>query len=341
MTPATLSKLYICLIIITFLPTGCAQQAEVIDPNAGVTDDPTSPEQVAVDNGDMDDFVSEVATLQGTFGDENKTDFMSMATVCEIVRPIARFGDDLTRSGFLMGIEGTRVLGFFNSFGGYDLVWDLYHQQFSVSRYGGSLTTTDELALTATAYVGYAAGFEHGVADWNGTHEQVSLEFGLPWLDDFLSIEVTGFKTDTGVFGYTAGITAGLDAFPEPLPIEVTISEGIWEPHKLLIAEYYRRFLDAKFLGFKLPLKAHLIDPLDGSVCDPDWPMIDEDRDCVIQFGDPDQSRTRRSIHLARSLCIATHGCALPMTWPVASSAIAIGKLRDLGLTPSELCPNI
>ena len=215
------------------------------------------------------------------------------------------------------------------------------------------------MALTGTAYVGYAAGFRHGVVDWYGFHEQVSGELGLPFFDDFLSIEVTAFRAAVdqdgdgeagvtellsppdGLFGYTVGVTAGVDAFPDPLPVEFTLSDGYWEPHKEAIRRYYERFQEARFLGFKLPIKVRLVDAWDGTTCDEMWPLVDDEQDCVIEFGDPEKSRTRRALHLARSICSRTGGCALPISWPVAGAAVAIARLRDKGLAPSEFCPGI
>ena len=341
------------------LALGCAKGAPVLDPlpvDEPALDQPAAP---VVGPTEMEDFVDSVVDLQATFGADDKMDLISRAEVCQMIAPVAKYGDALVRSGFVMGIEGTAVVGMFDGFGGYDLVCDLYHQQFTVSKYGGSVQTMDELAITATAYVGYAAGFRTGVSDWHGYHVQASLEVGLPFLDDLVSLEITGFRSaidqnndgvadasevlmpPDGLFGYTVGITAGIDAFPDPLPVEVTLSDGYWDPHKQVIRTYYERFKKARFLGIKIPIKVRLVDTADGSECHPDWPEQEEERDCAVEFGDPDTSHTRRSIHLARSLCTATYGCALPVTWPVAGSAIAVGKLRDMGLAPSELCPGI
>lgn len=90
-----------------------------------------------------------------------------------------------------------------------------------------------------------------------------------------------------------------------------------------------------------MPIAARLVDTADGSECPEDWPWAEDERDCAIELGDPESSHTRRAIHLARSLCTATHGCAMPLTWPLAAAALAVGKLRDKGLAPSDLCPGI
>lgn len=299
------------------------------------------PEPRVIPDEPPEAFVDNVWELQATFGDEGKMDLVSRASICDLIEPVARYGDALIRGGFVMGIEGTAVVGVFDHFGGYDLVWDLYSQQFTVSKHGGSLITTDELAITATAYVGYVGGFYSGVGEWYGFHEQASVEIGLPFLDDFFSVELTGFIEQDGVFGYTAGITVGVDAFPDPLPVEVTLSEGVWEQHSLVIRSYYDKFRDASFMGVPIPIKARLVDAEDGSRCHEQWPVEDGERSCVIELGDPEKSRTRRAIHVARSICTATKGCALPLTWPLAASALAVGSLRDLGLAPSELCPGI
>lgn len=308
---------------------------------------------------DMADFEGSVMDLQSTFGGDGKQDLISRASVCELIEPVARYGDALIRGGFVLGLEGALVLGPIDTFGGYDLVWDLYSQQVTVSRYGGSITTLDEASISATAYVGFAAGFHGGVADWYGYHESVTVAVGLPFLDDFFSIDITGFRSAVdlngdgtadasevlappdGVFGYTVGLTAGIDAVPDPLPVELTLQEGYWEPHKPVIRSLYDRFHQAKVLGFNLPIAARLVDTADGSDCDEDWPLVDGERDCVIELGDPEKSRAKRALHVARSICTATKSCALPLTWSLAASALAVGKLRDMGLVPSELCPGI
>lgn len=354
LAPVTLASL---------LALGCHAEAPVLDAEdletATESSDAPSPEENAARPGEMNDLVETVYELQATFGADNKTDLMSKADVCELIEPVARYGDALIKSGFLIGLEGTLVAGFVDLYGGYDIVWDLYHQQLAVSSYHGSVTTMDEFSVSGTAYVGFVAGLRGGVGDWFGFHESLSLEIGLPYLDDYLSLELTGFRAAVdqngdgvadvtellpppdGVFGYSIGLTLGIDALPDPLPVEVSANAGTWQPHKTRIRAYYERFREATLFGVELPIAVSLVDAADGSACDPDWPSTDEERNCVIQFGKPGTSHTRRSLHLVRSLCKVTHSCGLPLTWPLAGAAVAIAKLRDLGLTPSDLCPDV
>jgi hypothetical protein len=347
------------ILALAFLVSACGSEAPVIQPEELEKTGPGPEAQPPASDDEMADFTAGVFELQASFGEEDKADLISMADVCTLVEPVARFGDAMVRGGFVMGVEGTAVIGFIDLFTGYDVVWDMYHQQLAVSRYSGSLTTMDEVALSATAYVGFAAGFRKGVGDWFGAHEAVSLEIGLPYMDDLFSLEITGFRVaidqdgdnqadasefmtpPDGLFGYTVGITAGLDAVPDPLPVEITVSDGYWEPHKDIIRAYYDRFRDARFFGFDVPIAVRMVDAWDGSECDAEWPLVESERDCVLQFGKPGQSHTKNAIHLARSICSVTKSCSMPITWPLAGAAIAIAKLRDMELTPSDLCPGI
>ncbi|MFT7624651.1 MAG: hypothetical protein ACI9WU_003839 [Myxococcota bacterium] len=349
---ATTTALVITLLVITLL-IGCGEAPATLDWQPA----PEEPEAAA--EPDMADFEDSVFDLQATFGSDDKQDLVSRASVCQLIAPVARYGDAIIQGGLVLGIEGTLVVGPIDAFGGYDMVWDLYHQEFTVSRYGGSITTMDEAAISGTAYIGFAAGLRGGVGDWYGFHEAVSVEVGLPFLDDFFSIDVTAFRSAVdqngdgvadasevlappdGVFGYTVGLTLGVDAVADPLPVELTLQEGYWEPHKELIRKHYDRLRSAKVLGFDLPIAARLIDTADGSECAENWPDDEPDRDCAIALGKPDTSYARRALHVARSMCHVTKSCALPMTWGLAGAAIAVGKLRDMGLTPSQLCPDV
>ncbi len=344
--------------VFTIALSGCQPETFVLSAEDMPPTD-TEPPPLHQQPEEMDDLVQTLFELQATFGSDTKADLMSKADVCELIAPVARYGDALIRSGFVIGLEGTLVAGFIDTYGGYDIVWDLYHQQLAVSRYHGSVTTIDEFAINGTAYVGFVAGLRGGVGDWFGFHESLSVEIGLPFLDDYLSLELTGFRVAVdqdgdgigdvtelmtppdGVFGYTVGLTVGIDALPDPLPVEVSANEGTWEPHTDRIRTYYDRFREATFLGVELPIAARLIDAADGSPCDPDWPEVEPERRCVIQFGKEGSSHTRRALHLVRSMCKVTHSCSLPITWPLAGAAVAIAKLRDLGLAPSELCPGL
>ena len=352
----------ITALALALVASACGSEAPVVHPE-DLEKTNKGPNAAAADpsmgDEEMSDFVDGVFELQASFGEEDKADLIGMANVCTLVEPVARYGDAMVRGGFVMGVEGTVVTGIVDFFSGYDVVWDMYHQQLAVSRYSGSLTTMDEVALNATAYVGFAAGFRKGVGDWFGAHEAVSLEIGLPYLDDFFSLEITGFRVaidqdgdneadstefmtpPNGLFGFTVGITGGVDAVTDPLPVEITVSDGYWEPHKDIIRAYYDRFRDARFFGFDLPIAVRMVDAWDGTECDAEWPLVETERDCVLEFGKPGQSHTKRAIHLARSICSVTRSCSMPITWPLAGAALAIAKLRDMGLTPSDLCPGI
>jgi len=61
------------------------------------------------------------------------------------------------------------------------------------------------------------------------------------------------------------------------------------------------------------PIKIALVDPTTGRACPYGWPEFYEDRQCVIEFGDPSWSHTRRAFEMVRAICRITGSC--PWNW--------------------------
>ncbi len=142
-----------------------------------------------------------------------------------------------------------------------------------------------------------------------------------------------------GVYGFSMGVELGVD-LPTGLPIEGTVTQGLWQPYKRAIRYYYDRFRRTRFLGVGRHLDAHLVDQETGEACNADWPETDGQRDCVVRFGESTWSHTYRGLLVAYSICTASGGCGIPLSWPLSSGALAVGALRDAGDRVQRLCPD-
>jgi hypothetical protein len=318
---------------------------------------PAGVDQARVDEAEAD-FGDAMSGLQDEFGQDGKADLFGVDP-CHFLTPLFDAGNDFTRAGFFVGVEGEGVLGVTAALGGYDLVWDLYHHQMSVSRYFGAGVSTPKIGASVSAYAGFAVGFEHGAADWDGYFVTTGMDVGLPFLKDYLSLVpavfVSGVDRDgdhliapgevlvppAGVYGFEIGVSLGFDLLPDPLPVGVEVTEGLWEPYKPAIRHYYDRLASTRFAKLGTALRVYLVDHETGAECAPDWPDVDGERDCVIEFGERDWSHAHRGAHVAYAICSSLGGCEIPLSWPMSATAVAIGAYRDVGDTVQALCPEL
>ena len=311
---------------------------------------------IAADPGAVkDEFADEVGPFQDEFGNGKADLFGLNVDPCTLLGPLAELGDDGMRSGLVVGVEGEGVLGAAVGFGGFDLVWDLYHQQLSVSSYAGAGFGIPGAGASVSGYVGAAFGFEQGVAEWDGYMVGASADISLPLLRDFVSLEPSVFVSGedrnadhvvspsevlappSGVYGFTMGVSLGFDLLPDPSPVGGSIVEGLWQPYKSAVGDIYRRLQGVKMFYVK-DLEVRLVDAEDGEACPDAWPAQEGARDCVIEFGNPGDSYLKRSVHTAYSICYLTGRCAVPLSWPMSASAMAVGALRSSGLSFSQMC---
>lgn len=290
-------------------------------------------------------------------GDDIKADlFGFLPDPCDLLRPLSAVGEDALHAGFIAGFEGNVQMGPMVDWGGYDLVWDLYHHQMTVSQYSGRGVGLPDAGGNGGVYVGMAFGFEHGVADWDGSFLSAEVDFGIPHFQDFISVSPSFFVTaidengdglatpdeivapPDGIYGFNIGVNLGFDIWPEVAPVDVVIKEGTWQPHQNGIAHFYRKFKARRSLFGSV--EPHLVDHHDGTPCPEDWPAKNPERQCIIEFGDASQTHLKRSMMTARSICQATHGCATPLSWPISITTLAIGELRDQGISYAALCPS-
>jgi len=304
-----------------------------------------------------DEFADDFSQMSDEFGNGKADLFGLDIDPCKMLAPLAGFGHDALRSGLVMGVEGEGVLGSAVAVGGFDLVWDLYHQQLSVSRYAGAGIGIPGAGASVEAYVGAAFGFEQGVENWDGYFVTAEAEVGLPFLKDYISLSPEGYVTGVddnndgiiepsevlappdGVYGFSLGVSLGFDLLPDPLPVSGAVTEGYWKPYKSAIRHFYDELASTRMFGIK-KLKVHLIEPETGEECAADWPNVDGDRECVIEFGDADDSYLSRSINTAYSICHIAGRCAMPLTWPMSATAMAIAALRSSGLSFGDMCPD-
>lgn len=299
-------------------------------------------------------FEDGIGPLQDQFGDDGKADLFGL-DACSFLRPLAPYGDDAIHSGLILGVQGNGVLGIGTVYGGFDLAWDFYHQQLTVSRYGGAGISSPGVGGSVTAYAGAAFGFEHGIHEWDGHSIVTDAQIGLPFIKDYVSLNPAFFVSaedrdhdgqvvvteaiapPNGVYGFTVGVSLGFELIPDPLPIEGSITVGEWAPFKHAIRMFYDR-LRTVTIPTVGPLRVRLVDAESGAACPANWPAQNGSRDCVMEFGDRNQGWVARSIHTAYSVCTLAGNCAVPLSWPMAATAVAIGALRSQNVSLSRMC---
>lgn len=336
-------------VVAALLIVSCAQP----EPAPDTQDNPINEEA----NGAFNDLYDQFG--EGEFGPDSKSDaFWEHLDPCAVLGGIYEFADDFTQLGFFYGVEGEGVLGTAVGVGGYDVVFDLYHRQMTVSKYAGAGVGTPGLGVSLTVYAGVALGFHHGVSDWDGYFVTTELELGLPLLKDFIHLEpgffVTGVDANDdnfiepsevlvppeGVYGFSVGLSVGVDALPDVLPVGATLTEGLWMPHKRGIRTFYDQLKDESIMWF-YDLNVHLVDHSTGEACPSDWPDVEGERDCILEFGDEGMSNTKASLHLAWAMCTLNGGCLSPIAGSMALTAVAIGAFRDAGDRLDEICPDL
>ena len=301
------------------------------------------------DSGLQDEFHAAAQRLNHAYGGEGKADIATFGDPCILFEPILEWGDQALKSGFFMGAGGEGVLGPAVSTGGYDVVWDLYHGQMTVSQYGGrGLNLAGGVGASVSMYVGWVGGFSEGVSDWDGHHIAVSGEISAPLLKDYAHLKPEAFTsvqdlnqngrvdpqeiqlTPQGVYGFSIGVSFGVELIPDPLPISAKLVEGKWGPHHHGIKHTYELLKRKRLIPIiGEPLAVTLIDEDTGEVCPEDWPALDEHHECIIQLGQSDWSHTRNALHVAASVCALNQGCLSPISWPQSGLALAIGLWRD------------
>jgi hypothetical protein len=294
-----------------------------------------------------------LATLRTAFGG-GKADLASVK-VCDVLRPLRSYGDAAIRSAFFAGVEGEGALGVASVSSGFDVVFDLYHHQVTVSRYAGTGIRTPALGGSLTGYVGLATGFRHGVSDWDGYFVSSAAELSLPFLKEVVSLQpaffVTGVDKDgdhriepsevlvppNGVYGALVGVSFGFNLLPTGLPVGASSSQGRWEPHRAGIRSLYDRFASLHLAGLGR-VAVRLMNPETGKTCPGNWPREGGDQPCVIELGPVGARHSVRALHQAFALCRLVGGCTVPLSWQTSGLAIAIGALRDAGGSFDRLC---
>lgn len=313
--------------------------------------DPASQQDVADDEA----FEDAVSLLGEAHGD-GKADLLDIlgVDVCEILEPVLEFGEPSARLGYVIGAEGTGTLPGVVGVSGYDIVWDLYHHQLAAHQYrGGGLTSNIGPATGVGAYAGMAFNFQNGVGDWEGYFVTGSANIGLPYLREYGSLDpimfVSGKDHDGdghidalneidpyGVNGFAVGVSTGATLIPDPLPVSGNLTSARWSRHDSMTRALYDELADVDIRWAPDPV-VRLVDPDTGAECletNPDWPdplpgADGEIQDCVIEFGDPEDSHLRRAVDDSMAMCHFSGGCAIPLAWPAATVALAVGLLRD------------
>jgi hypothetical protein len=303
---------------------------------------------------DQDDTDAQLDEFNRQFGNGKSDGFGIFTDPCSALGPFLDFGDDLTHAGFFMGAGGDGALGVAAVNAGMDVVWDIYHHQLTVSEYSARGVRTPGLGASVEAYAGLGFGFDHGAADWDGYFVTFEAEVGLPFLKDFVALQpavfVSGIDINSdgvitpneihtppdGVYGFSVGIDVGVSV-PTGLPFEGEVTEGLWKPHKAAIRALYDRFRQIKILGVDR-LDVRLVEAETGEECDPGWPAVDPEAECVVQFGKEGESSFGSGIDLAYSICNMTDGCIEPLSLSMGLASIGLGAVNDSGLSLQDFC---
>jgi hypothetical protein len=270
---------------------------------------------------------------------------------CQALGLFRELGDDALHSGFTVGVEGVGVLGALAGFGGYDIVWDLYHQELTVSMYGGPGVATPGAGASVSFYAGIGLGFAHGVSDWDGYFLTATADVGIPLLKKLVHLEASGFVSavrdpqgslrplapPAGVYGLTFGVSVGVGIDLVPTPVSGNLTVGLWVPHKGAIRRVHDELRAHRIFGIR-PLVARLVDHETRAPCHADWPAVDGERDCVVALGKRDATPAQRSLHVAYSICALSGGCLVPLAFQMATAALAIGTIRAHGHDAASDC---
>lgn len=315
---------------------------------------PAAPPTEGAQAGDQHaEFESALDTFATDYGSGDKADFLG-ATECDLLEPFYSANQDFTKGGFILGGAGYGSAGFDTASRGFDLVWDVYHQEFFAAKYHIQPATRFTVPGAAIrGYVGFASGFRHGVTDWNGYLVNASFSVPIPQFAGFLWLRSQTFATAIdrnhdrkftvdevvappgAVFGSIMGVELTIpSAFPFAAGIATNNTKSFPEGTRF----YYDMFRSGHILAFGSPISVRLVDSKTGAVCPDTWPEADPDRECIVQFGDPEWSFTHRALHTAYSICEVTNGCSNPLAPKLASGTIAIGALRDGGEKLLEDC---
>ena len=319
----------------------------------GCSDQPQADQEI------QEEFEASLASLNQSYGGQGKADFAGIIDPCDLLKPVQEWGDEIIRSGFFMGVYGEGTLGPGLGMGGYDVVWDFYHGQLSVSAYRGfGIDFSGGAGASAGVYAGWVGGFEHGVSDWDGYHATASTELGLPLIKEYIHLKPEVFVSAVdhnedeiidpselllppeGVYGFSVGVGVGVELIPDPLPISFSVANGYWAPHEQGISALYHKLKRKRLLQvIGEPLAVSLVDAETGALCSESWPQDASHhegpyqgsghQECVIQLGRPEWSHTRNAFHVAASICALSQGCLTPLSWPQSATALAIGALRD------------
>ena len=348
--PKQLSPSFLCILFLSFGLSlsllGCSSTESETDPS-------------------LDEFQKAMNTLNYAYGSQEKADFSRILSPCELLDPIFEWGSEALRSGFFMGVSGEGTLGAGIGLGGYDVVWDFYHAQATLSKYyGGGINLGLGAGVSASLYAGWVSGFQHGVSDWDGYHVAISTELSVPFLKEYIHLKPELFTSAEdrngdalidpteiipplqGMYGFSIGVGVGLELIPNPIPISASIIEGLWMPHRSGIVGLYDQLKRKRLIPLiGEPLEVSLIDEETGQPCPEDWIEEQEHIDsktegmdhanqthhteCIIQFGRPEWSHLRNALHVAASVCSLSGGCLTPLSWPQSGLALAIGAWRD------------
>lgn len=218
--------------------------------------------------------------------------------VCDVLRP---FGG-LEHAYFFVGASVTGA-AIATGTGGVDLVWDLWNKQAATFGYvGGGITSL--VGGEAGAYMGYGFGNKSSVVDaWSGVFISAGLSAGLPVLK--LAAGASGFSSpDASIVGGAVNVSIGFDFIPTP--VDGAFIVGKWTPW------------DGATSAFRQSL----------------WFVSSTVETAAVDGHDYEYVQFAGADDLSLSI-VETTGVTGASA---AAQALALGILRDQGLTISQLC---
>ncbi len=281
------------------------------------------------------------------------------------------------RPGLVAGIGGSAggMFGIGVDIGmGTEMVWDFYHHQAMAAWWkGGGPSFGPEFNVASASgqvYLGLAMGFPNDVTDWLGSFQSLDIGVEITTIVNEIVQALTGLGVGVTVGGqfYTSVDDGGTRVEPwnggtggAGLAVGGAVEWGYSVPglmipiggplglvpeiHATLAGHTYefkvmtRALYDQMRSGF-IRAPAYLVDPAAGTDCHADWPTVDGDDTCVIEFGRRTESPLERALGTQLGLCkvVGIGSCLSQTMLSVASLNLSSAALHQTGSVIEQYC---
>ncbi|MCH9682177.1 MAG: hypothetical protein K0V04_12135 [Deltaproteobacteria bacterium] len=260
---------------------------------------------------------------------------------------------------------------------GLEVVWDMYHHEAMVARWRGNSSSVGAglkvWGAEVDTYAAFATGFANGVESWLGPvdlyagevevlPEALALMVDQLPIDGGISVGLSHFRAPEPLPHAPAGVgfNIGLElesseapnlTVPSPLGALRVTPELTWAQGQAVLAKAETRALYGLIRLNTLGLvDVQLVDASSGAEClalEPQWPYLGahpgapvSSRDCVLSFGDNEDTNTWRNLQATAGMCAAIGylPCFTNLgRLPVGVSA-GLATYRDAGAVVDAVC---